>query len=230
MEYTPASVTAEDVAGTALVHPILTEAQAVLIHQALIGYLNSPEGSIASDPEEEAGIKKQVSDLVYFFNEVAYNPGAFPLKSVEDTKRIARTHRAALKGPAQPKSLRGKRKARQAERMGFAKRRRAERRGKFEERNEAVAAQKMREDHDAKVEAEDRQKMIDRFEELARKETITDAELQEVLVLFGSAEAAARAHELRAGAGLADRILGASPEGDVLPHAPAAVQGPEPQV
>src|SRR5207253_3269437 len=93
----------------AIVHPILTDQQAILIHQALLTYLNSPAGQISESPEEEAAIKAQVSDLVYFFNEVAYKPEQFPLRSVEDTKRIARTHRAAIKGPAQPKSQRGKR-------------------------------------------------------------------------------------------------------------------------
>ena len=199
-----------EVSTPTIVHPVLTDNQAVLIHQALLTYLNSPAGQIAESPEEEAQIKQQVSELVYFFNEVAYKPEQFPLRSVEDTKRISRAHRVAVKGPAQPKSLRNKRKARQVERMRTAKRARKNRRihalvmNEKREKDEAAATAH------AEAEARERQSRIDRFEAIARKEVMTNEDLQTVLSLFGSPEAAARAKELSAGEGFADRILGAA--------------------
>jgi hypothetical protein len=118
-----------------LVHPVLTGEQAELVHQALIAFLNSPEGQIASDPEEEKQIKQKLSELTFFFDAVVAHPEHFGLRSAEDTKRIVRVHKGTVKGPAQRKSLRGKRKARQAARMSAAKRRRAGRKAQAEAAN-----------------------------------------------------------------------------------------------
>lgn len=196
-----------------LVHPVLTDNQAELVHQALIAFLNSPEGQLASDPAEEVQIKQQLSELVFFFDAVVAHPENFGLRSVEDTKRIARAHKSNIKGPAQPKSQRGKRKLRQATRMGTAKRRRAGRKWEAQQYNEALARLEAKQAEAADRQKRETQSQVDRFETLAKKDTLTNEQVQEIVEMFGSPEGAARMRELRAGDSFADRILGREQDG-----------------
>lgn len=180
-----------------LVHPILTTDQAQLTHQALIAFLNSPEGSFSEHEAEEQRVRAELSELVFFFSNLVDHPEAFPLRSERETMRMIRGVKAA-KGPAQPKSSRNKRKARQARRQSGHKARRKENRETAPDYNEAVAKVNAEQ-----VEAEEAyqtalNKMKDRFESLAAKDSLTAEELQEVLELFGAPEAAVRARELRA--------------------------------
>jgi len=179
-----------------LVHPMLTEEQAQLVHQALITYLNQPEGSISGDAEEEARVKNMVSELTLFFSEIVDHPESFGLRSKEDVKRIVRTQRAHMKGPAQRPP--NKRKRRQRRRTGYKKRTRAEKRAEAEDYNRAVQIQEAeaKEAEEAWVEAQ--QEKIARFENLGRKERLSNEEVQELLELFGSPEGAERMRELRA--------------------------------
>lgn len=192
-------ITETPVPAPLLVHPILTDEQAVLVHQALLAFLNTPEGDLSENPAEEMRVKQMLSELVFFFSTVVEHPEQFGLRSKDDNKRIIRAHKAGTKGPAQPKSQRNKRKARQARRTGAAKRRRKENRENLQNYNEAV--QRMEADRKEAEEAYEaaKQRFIDRFESLAKKETLSNEELQEVLELFGSPEAAERVRELRAG-------------------------------
>lgn len=181
-----------------LVHPILTAEQALLVHQALVAFLNSPEESFSANPDEEQRVRSDLSELVFFFNAIVEHPEQFPLRSRDDNTRIVRARKAALKGPAQPQSRKNKRKARQARRMSHAKRRRANRGAEAADQRQALARveQDMADAQEAYETA--KQRFIDRFEGLARKDTLSNEELQEVLELFGSPEAAERVRELRA--------------------------------
>jgi len=181
-----------------LVHPILTEEQAGLVHQALIALLNTPEGDLSTDPGEEHMVKNKISELVYFFNEVVDHPEKFGLRSVEDTKRLIRAHKSMAKGPAQPRSRRNKRKARQEARQGGHKQRRKERKEMAAAQREAVRKVEadMREAEEAYQEAQ--RKYVERFETLAAKDVLSNEELQEVIEMFGSPEGAARVREIRA--------------------------------
>jgi hypothetical protein len=181
-----------------LVHPILTEAQATLVHQALIAFLNTPEGNLSENPGEETLIRKELSELVYFFSEVVEHPEGFGLRSEKATQAIIRENRRSQKGPAQPQSGRNKRKARQEARQGGHKQRRKQRREYAEQQKEAMA--KMEADLKEAQEAYEaaQKKLVDRFEALATKDTLTNEEVQEVIEMFGSPEGAAKMRELRA--------------------------------
>jgi hypothetical protein len=180
------------------VHPILTADQAELTHQALIAFLNTPSDQLGTtSDEEEEHVRKELSQLVYFFDAVVAHPEQFQPHSKEDTKRIVRTHRASLKGPAQPKGQRNKRKQRQEARMATAKRRRKNRKAYAEAWNKAVERYDAEQKEAEEVQTAERDKVIGRFEELAKKDTIRSEELQEILELFGSPEGAERVREIR---------------------------------
>jgi hypothetical protein len=145
-----------------LVQLVLTDDQALLTRQAIdLSLSNSTEDQIG---DAEADLQR----LAVFFGAVAAEPSRFPLTGqfAEALKRGARK----AKGPAQPKSRRNARKARQETRIGFAKRRRAERRDLVAQHNAVQEA----------MQAE-RQEMEDAYAELrARLEAepkvnITDA-------------------------------------------------------
>jgi hypothetical protein len=182
-----------------LVHPILTEAQATLVHQALIAFLNTPEGNLSENPGEETLLRKELSELVYFFSEVTEHPEGFGLRSEKDTQAIIRENKRSQKGPAQPASGRNKRKARQARRQGGHRQRRQDRKVYAEQQREAL--QKLEAEAKEAQEAYEaaQKKLIDRFEALAKKDTLSNEEVQEVIEMFGSPEGAARMRELRAG-------------------------------
>lgn len=181
-----------------VVQPILTEEQALLVHQALIALLNTPPGELSTSPDEETSVKQQLSELVYFFSTVVEHPEKFQLRSPEDNQRIIRAAKRAAKGPAQPQSRRNRRKARQAERTRTAKARRKEAKYMAEEHNRALRIFEAEQKEAEEAYEAERERIIDRFESIAGKETIRAEELQEVLELFGSPEAAERARELRA--------------------------------
>lgn len=174
-----------------LVHPILTDEQALLVHQALIAFLNSEPGSLSEQELEEARIREKLSELVFFFSQVVEHPEQFKLRSRDDNMRIIRAARP-IKGPAQPQSRRKPKSANKQKRSRAMKRAEALEWNEARERTEAD----MREAEEAYE--EEKQRIINRFESIAGKETIRAEELQEVLELFGSPEAAERARELRA--------------------------------
>lgn len=184
-----------------LVHPVLTDEQVLLIHQCLVARNTDPE--VLSENElEEARLRRELGDLTTFFYAMVEHPENFKLRSREDNMRIIRAARP-VRGPAQPKS-------RRKPSQGKQKRTRAEKRAEALQWNEArerVEAD-MKEAEES-YEAE-KQRIIDRFEALARKESVSAEELQEVLELFGSPEAAARARELRADADPQARLTAAA--------------------
>ena len=159
---------------TNLVHPILTEQQALLVHQALLTYLNS---------EDSNDVKDETSELVFFFNAVVENPGAFQLRSNADNKRVIRAARGP-KGPAQPP--RSKRKRRQLRSQGGQKRTRSDKKYEAEQYNNA--RQKMEAEYWEAMEDQQREveQMVARFESIARKDHLTTDEFQEVLEMFGA--------------------------------------------
>jgi hypothetical protein len=120
-----------------LVQLVLTDDQALLTRQAIdLSLSNSTEDQIG---DAEADLQR----LAVFFGAVAAEPSRFPLTGqfAEALKRGARK----AKGPAQTKSRRNARKARQETRIGFAKRRRAERRDLVAQHNavqEAMQAER----------------------------------------------------------------------------------------
>ena len=180
-----------------LLHPILTQEQALLIHQALIARNIDPE-PLSEQELEEARLRREIADLTTFFSHAVEHPEDFPLRSNADNKRVLRSVKP-FKRPAQPASGRNKRKARQERRLGAAKRRRKENRENREAYNEAVkinAAEQLEAQEDFQREVERRKA---RFESIAMKERVTNEELQEVLELFGAPpDAIERINELRA--------------------------------
>ena len=179
-----------------LLHPILTQEQALLIHQCLVARNIDPE-PLSEHDVEEARLRREIADLTTFFSHAYEHPEDFPLRSTADNKRVLRSVKP-FKGPAQPKSGRNKRKERQERRMGAAKRRRKENRDNREAYNEAVKitqAEQLEAQEDYQREVERRKA---RFESIAMKEKVSNEELQEVLELFGAPpEVIERVNELR---------------------------------
>jgi len=169
----------------------------VLVHQALLARLNDTE-VLSTDEAEEVKLRAEMRDLVLFFSEVVDRPQLFQLRSKDDVKRIVRTARAALKGPAQPASGRNKRKARQERRMRTAKSRRKTRRVDAESYNEAQRIQTAELEEAQTAWEEAVTKQAERFETLAAKDTLTSEETQEILEMFGASEAAVRLRTARA--------------------------------
>lgn len=93
--------------------------------------LGDPEKYVMAD-EERADFQR----LAVFLGEAAANPAAFPVTGEMATRVRSIVRRA--KGPAQPQGRKNRRKLRQEKRQGFAKRRRAERRGMTEAYNAAL--------------------------------------------------------------------------------------------
>lgn len=177
-----------------LLHPVLSQEQALIIHQCLIHRNSDPE-PLSELVDEEQRLRREIGDLTTFFSHAVERPEDFPLRSKDDNKRLLRSLKP-VKGEAQPKS---RRKRRQRPRMSYAKRTRAQKRAEAEEYNRARQIME-----DEQLEAQDDyQSEIERrkarFESIAMKETVTNDELQEVLELFGAPpEVAERVRELRA--------------------------------
>jgi hypothetical protein len=162
-----------------LVHPILTEEQAGLVHQALIAALNAPPESYSADEDEEQRVRNQFSELVYFFAEVVDHPEAFGVRSALEVKRMLRGMK-----PKRGKPL-NKRKRRQRTRPSWEKRTNAQKRAEAEEFNRA---RQIMEDEAKEAEAannEEQLRRIERFNELIVKDELRTEEFQEALELLG---------------------------------------------
>lgn len=179
---------------TELVHPILTTEQAELTHQALVAFLNTPEGNLSENPGEEQIIKNKVSELVYFFNEVVDHPEQFGLRSEKEVKAILRAAKP-VKGPAQPKS---DRKRRQKQRPSWEKRTRQEKKQEALDYNEARLKTEAEQTEAQEAYEAEMARRIERFEKLAAKDRLTGDEFLETLDLLALEPVAARVRELQA--------------------------------
>jgi len=176
-----------------LVHPILTEDQAELTHQALIAFLNSPVGSFSEHEVEESEVRKQLSELVYFFSEVVEHPEAFGLRTALETKRIIRQAKP-VRGPMQPKS---RRKRNQKNRMSFEKRTRRQRSEEAAAWNDAVQTMEAEKAEAEQIRNDEMKARIDRFETLLKNDNLDAEHVQELMDLLGYPQIAERARELR---------------------------------
>lgn len=178
-----------------LVHPVLTDEQALLIHQCLVARNTDPE-VLSEDEGEEARLRRELADLTTFFYALTEHPENFQLRSRDDAKRIIRAAKP-VRGPAQP-GRKPKRKRTQERKQSFKRRTRAQKKVDAVGWNEAVQIMQREQEEAEEAYAEAMKKAVERFESIARKEAITSEELQEVLEGFGAPEAAVRVRELRA--------------------------------
>jgi septal ring factor EnvC (AmiA/AmiB activator) len=113
------------------VQTLITDEQALKIRLAIDMILQDPERFVMTDEE-----RQEYERLAVFYGHAVTNPSAFsPTGEMAQTvKKLVRR----AKGPAQPKSLRNKRKARQARRRAWQKIQRQQRREMAEQFNAAV--------------------------------------------------------------------------------------------
>lgn len=178
-----------------LVHPILTEDQVVYVHQALLQLLNTPEGELSGDPDQEQADRAALRELVYFFSEVQDNPSAFGVRTETATKRMLRAVKQP-KGVARLSSRRHGRK-RQTGR-GQRKRNSLDTRVEAEAFNEAQ--RKIEADRAEAEQAlnDEMKKRIERSNELITQDSISNEELQELLGIMGYENVAEAARIMRA--------------------------------
>src|SRR5579859_6179227 len=112
------------------VQTLITDEQALKIRLAIDMVLQDPERFVMTDEE-----RQEYERLAVFYGHAVTNPSAFsPTGEMAQTvKKIVRR----AKGPAQPKSLRNKPKARQERRRAIQKLRRKQRREYNEQYNAA---------------------------------------------------------------------------------------------
>jgi hypothetical protein len=180
-----------------LVHPVLTEDQAQLVHQALIAFLNLPEGSHGSsiDPEmnqlEDKQVRDMLSELVYFFSNVVDHPESFGVRSAMETKRLIRAAKP-VRGEAKPR-----RRKRQTGRGQRKKNSRATRE-EAEAYNEAVRKIEAERLEAEQNNSEEMVKRIERSNELLVRDDLSNEELQELLEILGFGNVAEAARLMRA--------------------------------
>ena len=163
------------------VQTLITDEQALKIRLAIDLILQDPERFVMTDEE-----RTEYERLAVFYGYAATTPSAFsPTGEMAQTvKQIIRR----AKGPAQPKSLRNKRKARQERRTSFRKRERAQRREMAEQFNLAIEAlAKDREEAEAAA-----QEVAERFKN-EQKFDVYDAFGN--LIMAGVPESVIRKHE-----------------------------------
>lgn len=177
-----------------LVHPVLTEDQAGLTHQALIAFLNAPEGSLSSDPVEEVHVRKALSELVYFFDSVVAHPEAFGVRSVLETKRLIRAAKP-VKGPAKASGRR--RRGQRQNGRGQRKKNSRATRTEAEKYNEAVAKIAAERAEAEQDHTDEMKRRIDRSNELLLKDSLSTEELQELLDILGFPNVAEAARLMR---------------------------------
>jgi hypothetical protein len=178
-----------------LVHPIVSEDQAVYIHQALLQLLNTPEGDLSGSPEQEAADRQALSELVYFWAAVIDHPEQFGVRMELETKAMLRAVKP-VKGPAKLSSRRHGRK-RQTGR-GQRKRNSLDTRVEAEAYNEALRRVEADKAEMEQAHNDEMKKRIDRSNELITKDSISNEELQELLDIMGYSNVAEAARLMRA--------------------------------
>ena len=178
-----------------LVHPVLTEEQAVYTHQALLQLLNTPEGELSGDPEQEKRDRAALSELVYFFAAMIDNPEAFGVRTERETMAMLRAVQPA-KGPAKLSSRRHGRK-RQTGR-GQRKKNSLNTRIDAEDFNEALRKVEADKAEMEQAHNDEMKKRIDRSNELLIKDSVSNEELQELLGIMGYENVAEAARLMRA--------------------------------
>lgn len=192
-----------------LVHPVLTEDQAVFVHQGLLTLLNTPEGELSGDPQQEQADRATLSELVYYFSQVIDHPEAFGVRTELETKTMLRAMKPD-KGPAKLSSRRHGRK-RQTGRGQRKKNSRATR-AEAEAYNRAVAQVEADKAEMEQVHNEEMKRRIDRSNELLIKDSLSSEELQELLEIMGYGNVATAARLMRAENTPAARIAKAAAE------------------
>lgn len=177
-----------------LVNPVLTEDQAVMVHQALIAFLNTPEGNLSGDEQEEQRVRGELSELVYYFSNVVDHPEAFGVRSALETKRLLRAVKPQ-KGVAKQSSRR-RRGNRQTGR-GQRKRNTRATRAEAEAWNEAVRKVEADKAEMEQAHNDEMKKRIDRYNELLVLDSLTNEQLQELLDIMGYANVAEGARLMR---------------------------------
>lgn len=153
---------------------VVTDDQAAQLAQAIALALEN------STEEQIGDVEQNLKSLAVFFATVASEPQRFPITGRMATK-IAKLKRQ-MKGPAQKPSRRNARKQRQLTRQGGAKRRRAERKAMAESFNAAQEAYQAQVEELLEIQREDQA----RVEALLAQDTLTPAELAQILGLVGA--------------------------------------------
>lgn len=133
-----------------------------------------------STEEQLGGHEDGLKALAVFFGMVAAEPRKFPVTGRMASK-ITEARRVA-KGPAQPVSRRNARKERQEKRIGFSRRRRAERREFVANFNTAREAYERDMEEMRQIQEADQATLS----ALLEQETLTPAEFTRALALMGA--------------------------------------------